>query len=168
MIIRFCWFYLKLLQRSKVHHGGMGINGGREREMRRMPGNREEERYRGRRSSTRCYCPVCQLLEGKNWEMCWVVAYHMSFSLSLTICCYSLTCSGHLLPGKCVSMCPLPFMSVTLDLLPQPAPPTSLVYKGPPQRQVGLEQVEGRSIDAGIKEWRMAGGGGGDPWVPPR
>lgn len=95
-----------------------------------------------------------------------VVAYHMSFLLSLTICCYSLTCSGHLLPGKCVSMCPLPFMSVTLDLLPQRAPPTSLVYKVPPQRQVGLEQVEGRPIDAGIKEWRMAGGG--DPWVPPR
>lgn len=73
-------------------------------------------------------------------------------SLTLSICCYSNTCSGHLLSGKCVLMCPLLFMSVTLDLLTQPSPPTSLAYKVPPQRQVGSEQVEGRPRDAGIKE----------------
>lgn len=114
-------------------------------------GKGEEERYRGRRSSSRCYCPACQLLEGKNRENWWAVAYHMSLSASFL--CYSLTCSGHSLWEMDIPP-PLHVGSYPYHpLLPLLFAPSR--YKLPPLRQ--LEQVEGRPIDAGRKEWRMAG-----------
>ena len=56
---------------------------GMERTQRRGGEERQRERER---SGARCYCPVCQLLEGENKANLWSVAYHMSVSLSLTLC----------------------------------------------------------------------------------
>lgn len=54
-----------------------------------------------RRSGAQCYCPVCQLLEGKNKENWWAVAYHMSVSLFLTLCSVIHSRSQHSLQEMC-------------------------------------------------------------------
>ena len=129
----------------------------------REKGGRRSDRER--RSSARCYCPVCQSLEGTNKENWWAVAYHMSALLSLTLCSVIHSCTRYIHSGKCVtplhlSCLPTLLTSVLVspDLLPNrpillPALFTVSRYDLPLQRQVRLEQVEGRHIDAGRKGW---------------
>lgn len=134
-------------------------------------------RDRERRSNARCYCPVCQLLEGTNKENWWAMAYHMSALLSLTLCSVIHSRTQYVHSGKCVTplhLSCLPTLPssvvVSPDLLPQSSrPTTSLVYRlkiQPPSSEAGGVWAGGRQAYRCRKK-RMAGGGG-DPGLPPR
>ncbi len=134
----------------------MEMNGAGEREMRRMQRKGEEERWREKEQ--------CQVLlsclsvaggeEQRRLVGCGVS--HVCLTLSDSLLCCSLTCSVHSLWEMCDSFAfapPSPSIFVILDLLallpPLFTPSRSRI---PPQRQVGLEQVEGRPKSARRKE----------------
>lgn len=122
------------------------------RECREKEGRSDRER----RSSPRCYCPVCQLLEGKNKENWWAVAYHMSVSLSLTLSTVIHSHTQYIHPGRCVTplhlscLPPTPTLhhppasfSHILHLFPQSSPPTTATSVYPLQKQTPSSEAGG-------------------------
>lgn len=106
------------------------------------------------RSSARCYCPVRQSLEKQNKESWWAVAYHMSATLSLTLCSVIHLHTQHIQSRRCVtslSFLPTPRLSCYYSISFIPIQPlrVPLVFtisrsRVLSQEQVGFEQVGGR------------------------
>lgn len=113
-----------------------------------MPERRKteaEEEEESRRSSSRCYCPVCQSLEAENREKRRSAAYRMSPPVFCSVSHSHVW--GHSLRS----------------VLPQPSPPECLVfsYRRPPRRQVELG-AGGRRDDRRGKNKKTWNGGGGE------
>lgn len=113
-----------------------------------MPERRKtevEEKEESRRSSSRCYCPVCPSLEAENREKRRSAAYHVS-------------------PPVFCSVIHSPVWGYSLwSVLSQPSPPVCLgfSYRRPPRRQVELG-AGGRRDDRRRKNKKMWNGGGGE------
>lgn len=110
-----------------------------------MPERRKtevEEKEESRRSSSRCYCPVCPSLEAENREKRRSAAYHMSPSGFLL--CYSFARLG-IFTGQC---CPnLPLLCVSCS-----------ATDGHLGGRWSWEQVGGGTIGAGrIRKCGMVG-----------
>lgn len=124
---------------------------------------KEGRSNRDRRSSARCYCPVCQLLEGKNKENWWTVAYHMSVSLSQTLCSVIHSHSQYIHCGRCVTLLhlshlptPTLYLGHAWSFTPIIPPTTYLVY--PLQIQTISSDAGGRQAYRCSKK-RMKNGG---------
>lgn len=112
---------------------------------------------REKRSSARCYCPVCQSLEKENKESWWALAYHMSTSLILTLCSVIHSHTPHIHNRRCDSsasgLSPNPLPQFFLFFILYPHHPLEVSPVFTISRSVvhfffwsgwGFEQVEGR------------------------
>lgn len=170
MIIRFCWlffFFRSNAMRDSMSHGWM--------EQRDGWGECRERAWKSKRELEKELCPVllsCLSVAGgkEQRKLVGCGVSHVCLTLSDSLLCYSLALSVFT-PGDVWLLCICPVFqpplhnSSSFSLIISPAvslclPPPR--YKRSPQRQVGSEQVEGRTIGRHRKK-RMRNGGGRRP-----